>query len=130
MKEESLIQGSIDPINMANTEKILNQMKNCICKIPNINKNFLMTNYHVINEKYINKNKVLNILLNDDKKILIIDLAKKREKYFNKNYDIALIELIEEDKIKEYLELDDYLFNDNEHIYYEKKSIYIALYIW
>ena len=67
MKEESLIQGSIDPINMANTERILNQMKNCICKIkienikatgffckiPNINKNFLMTNYHVINEKNI-----------------------------------------------------------------------------
>ena len=101
------------------------------CKIPNINKNFLMTNYHVINEKYINKNKVLNILLNDNKNILIIDLAKKREKYFNKNYDVALIELIEEDKIKEYLELDDYLFNNNEHIYYEKKiNIYIALYIW
>ena len=33
MKEESLIQGTIDPINMANAEKIINQMKNCICKI-------------------------------------------------------------------------------------------------
>ena len=144
MKEESLIQGSIDPINMANTERILNQMKNCICKIkienikatgffckiPNINKNFLMTNYHVIDEIYINKNKEIPLLLNDNKTIFIIDLNKKREKYFNKEYDITLIEIKEDEKIRKYLELDDNLFNDNEKIYYRKKSIYILHYIF
>ena len=89
MNEECLILGSIDPVNMISTEKILNQMKACICKIKlenikatgffckisNINKNFLMTNYHVVNEIYINNNKEINILLNDDKEIKILDLG-------------------------------------------------------
>ena len=33
MKEESMIKGSVDPVNMERTEMILNQMKNCVCKI-------------------------------------------------------------------------------------------------
>ena len=59
MKEESIIKGSVDPINMTTTERILTQMKKCICKIkidnmngtgffckiPNINKISFMTNY-------------------------------------------------------------------------------------
>ena len=71
MKEESIIKGSVDPINMANIERMLIQMQKCICKIkidkmngtgffckiPNINKIFLMTNYHVINKKYMNEKK-------------------------------------------------------------------------
>ena len=32
MKEESFIKGSVDPINIASTEKILHQMKHCVCK--------------------------------------------------------------------------------------------------
>ena len=39
------------------------------------------------------KKKEINILLNDDKEALIIDLEIKREKYFNKEYDIVLIEI-------------------------------------
>ena len=115
MKEESFIKGSVDPVNMASTEKILHQMKNCICKIkigninatgffckvPIINMNFLMTNYHVINENYAKENKEISILLNDNKEAKIIDLTIKREKYFSKEYDITLIELRENDGIKE-----------------------------
>ena len=33
------------------------------CKVPYINMNFLMTNYHVINEDYTKKNKEIQILL-------------------------------------------------------------------
>ena len=141
MKKEKIIKSSVEPVNIKSTEKILNQMKNCICKIKikNIystgffcktpNMNFLMTNYHMINEEYINENKKINILLNDDKEVLILDLEIKREKYFNKEYDIALIEIKEKDKIKEYLELDDNLFKNNDKIYYEEKSIYILHYM-
>ena len=137
MKEENIILGSIEPINMINTEKILNQMKKCICKIKienikatgffckisNINKNFLMTNYHVIDEIYINNNKEINILLNDDKEALITDLEIKREKCFNKEYDIVvLIEIKEEDNIKEYLELDDNIFKIMKKYIMKKKK--------
>ena len=59
-----------------------------------------------------------------------IDLTIKREKYFNKEYDITLIELKENEKIKEYLELDDNILKDEEEIYYEKKSIYILHYLY
>ena len=138
MKKESMIKGSVNPVNITSTEKILHQMKHCVCKIkigkmsatgffckvPIINMNFLMTNYHVINEDYTKKNKEIQILLNDEKEALVLDLTIKREKYFSKEYDITLIELKENDGIKEYLELDDNILKDNEKIYYEEKSIY------
>ena len=133
MKSESIIKGAVDPINMTNTEKILNQMKKCVCKIkignvnatgffckiPIINMIFLMTNFHVITEEYTKKNKEIQILLNDEKEAKKIDLTIKREKYFNEEYDIALIELKENDGIKDYLELDDNILKDNEKIYHE-----------
>ena len=145
MKEEIKIKGSADPVSIATTENILNQMKTSICKIklkgatgtgffckiPFIEKQMiycLMTNYHVINEKFINENKTINLLLNDDKEALIIDLSIKRKFYFNKDYDITLIELKQIGKVKEYLELDDNLFKDNEEVFYEDKSIYVLQY--
>ena len=134
-----MIKGSVEPVNMAQTETILNQMKNCICKIiirntsgtgffcliPELKKNFLFTNYHIINENYIKENKEINILLNDNNETKKLDLNIKRILYYNKEYDTTIIELKEEDKIKEYLELDDKLFKDNENLIYQGKSIYI-----
>ena len=95
MNDESFIKGSVDPVNMSCTEKILNQMKNCVCKIkigkinatgffckvPFINMIFLVTNFHVISEEYTKKNKEIHILLNDEKESKRIDLTIKREKY-------------------------------------------------
>ena len=87
-----------------------------------------MTNYHVLNEKSLEENKILNLLLNDEKEILKLDLEIERKTYFNKDYDITLIELKEEDEIKNYLELDDNLFKDNSEIIYKDKSIYVLQY--
>ena len=114
---------SIDPVNISGTKTILNQMINCICKIKYNNGigffckiqlnnkiiNFLMTNYSIINENYFKENNKIELLLNDD--IIKIDLNGERIKYYNKEYDITLIQLKKEDKIKEYIELDD--FNEN-----------------
>ena len=93
MKEEKKIIGSPVPVNISCTKNILNQMMNCICKIKikgeneegifskdayatgffcsiptneNKNINCLMTNYHVLNEKYFEENKVIYLLLNND----------------------------------------------------------------
>ena len=144
MADEKGITGS-PLVNILCTTKILEQMKNCICKIKikgatgtgffckvQIDENniikFLMTNYHVIDEEYINENKEIDLTLNDDNEGKIIDLNIKRIIYYNKEYDTTLIELKEEDKIKEYLELDDNLFKDNENALYKEKSIYILQY--
>ena len=87
-----------------------------------------MTNYNFLNEKDFKDNKKLNISLYDEKEIVEIELEQERETYFNKEYDVTLIELRDEDNIKDYLELDDNLFQDNSEINYKDQSIYILNY--
>ena len=64
-------------------------------------------------KKYFEENKEIYLLLNNDNEAKKIDLNIKRVIYYNKNYDTTIIEIKEEDKIKEYLELDDNIFKDN-----------------
>ena len=66
--------------------------------------------------------------LNDEKETKTIDLTIERKTYFNKEYDITMIELKDEDRIKDYLELDDNLFQDYSEIIYKNKSIYVLHY--
>ena len=120
----------IEPINISCTKKILEQMINSICKIEVNNEkigtgyfckvnsmNFLMTSYYIIDEKYLKENKEINILINNNENIKI-DIEIQREIYFNKEYGITIIELKDEDKIKNYYtELDENLNKDNENIY-------------
>ena len=144
MEGEKKIEGSINPVNIKDTKKILDQMMNCICKIKikdifatgffckfsykNKVIRVFMTNYHVLNENDLKENKKLHLSLNDEKETIIIDKEIKRKTYFNKDYDITLIELIDEDRIKDYLELDDNLFQDYSEIIYKNKSIYVLHY--
>ena len=145
MKKEKKIVGSAEPVNITGTRKILDQLINCICKIKtkdafgtgffckiplgnNKHMNCLMTNYHVLDENYFKENKEINLLLNDDKEIKTINITNKRITFFNKDYDIALIELKQSDNIKYFLELDDNLFTDKENVVYFNKSIYILQY--
>ena len=144
MEKPNDLKDSIEPVNIKRTKTILNQMMNCICKI-RIHKRFgtgffckipfrketikvLMTNHHFLNEKDFKDIICLNLTLIDDKKALIIDLGLDRETYFNKKYDVTLIELRDEDNIKYYLKLDDILFQDKSEINYKDKSIYILNY--
>ena len=145
MEQEKKIKDSPDPVNIAGTKAILEQMMNCICKIKikgatgtgffckiplgvNETLNVLMTNYHVLDEKYCVGDKDINVLVNDEDKAYGINLLIKRKTYFNKDYDIAIIELKEEDGIKNFLELDENLFKDKENIFYEDKSLYVLQY--
>ena len=84
-----------------------------------------MTNYHNIDEKYLNENNGISLLLKDNTEPKFIDLFQKREKYYNKDYDITIIEILKSDKIKKFLELDEDIFKENNKISYEDESIYI-----
>ena len=144
MIKEKKINNLPDPISIKGTQRILSQMMNCICKIKLKGKSgtgfflqipyennlikALLTNYHIIDENYYYKNKEINILLNDEKEAKTIDLTKKRETYFNEEYDIAIIELKENDNISNYLELDDNIFKTESKAFYEDKSIYVLQY--
>ena len=85
------------------------------CKIPIPNKNEMLpvfiTNNHIINEKILyDENPEIEIEIKFDgiKKLNL----KDRYKYTNKEYDITIIEMNEEDNINNYLELDDIIINN------------------
>ena len=144
MEDKKKTESSLDPVNIESTKKILFQMMNCICKIQ-IKGTYatgffckfshekqaikvFMTNYHVLNENDLKENKKLNLSLNDEKETIIINLSIERKTFLSKEYDITLIELKDEDKIKDYLELDDNLLQDNSENIYKNKSIYVLHY--
>ena len=146
MEEEKKIKNSPDYVSISGTQTILSQMKNSICKIkinntngtgffckiPYENKemNVLMTNYQILDEKYYNQNDSINLFINDEEEVKIINLKTKRITYFNKLYDLTLIELKESDgiSINKYLELDNNLFKKEIKAYYENISIYVLQY--
>jgi hypothetical protein len=130
--KEKYIEDYPIPITLEITEIILSQMKSSVCKIyldngnkgtgffckipypDNTNlKPFLVTNNHVIDESYLNKDKSFEITINNDKikKKLIIG---NRIKYTSKIYDTTIIEIYEDkDNIKDFLQLDFNLNEDN-----------------
>ena len=114
-----------------------NQGTGFFCKIPFPNQNKLLpvfiTNNHVINNDILNKENIkikLEIEGEDNIKEIILN---NRMKYTNKEYDITIIEIKEEDNINHYLELDDIIINDivnniNKNKGYINETIYIIQY--
>ena len=106
------------------------------CKIPFPNKNnmlrVLITNNHIIDDKYLyKKDEELSLYIHayQTKKI---DL-NNRIKYTNKEYDLTIIEIKDEDKINDYLKLDKEILNDiinntNNNEIYKDKTMYIIQY--
>ena len=145
--DEGEIKGAIDPINMNQTEIILNQMKKSVCKILGpkygtgffcqleINKNkipVLITNYHVINDTFIENNNKLKVQLGNDKIPKIINLNKNKKIYSSTNseYDVMIIRLDKGVEIEDiqFLEIDDSLLKHDSEFAYEEDSIYILHY--
>ena len=149
---EIFFEKSPKPVSFENTEKILYQMKNCICKIyknngekgtgffckipyPNQSKllKVLITNNHVLNEDDLKNDNIIKYTLKDDEEIreIILD-NNKRKIYTSKELDISFIEIKEnEDNINEYLEIDEEIINKNKKYIettYKNKSIYILHY--
>ena len=145
IRDEKKLVNSPEPVSVACTKKILDQLIKCVfkinigknvgtgffCKIPledNVIFNCLITNEHVLNEKYYKQNKKIDLLINDGNEIVTIDINMKRKTYFSEQYDITIIEIKENDGIKDFLELDEHLFFDKENAYYKNKSLYILQY--
>ena len=80
INKEKLLDNYPIPITIDCTQKILEQMKNCICTINNKkgkgtgffsyinNIPVMITNNHVIDEEVIKENNCMKVTLNDDKK--------------------------------------------------------------
>jgi len=132
----------IKPVTKEGIKKMFEQMSNCICKVKNnqiIGTGFfciikldnnvkikaLISNYQVINEQYITSNNKITLLLGDNNVTKIINLVPNRLIYFNKEYNITIIELKSNDNINTFLELDYNIFSNNLKTLFERESIYI-----
>ena len=126
----------IKPISKQSTQRILEQMNtitfgiikdtNQICfftkiKYKNINIPVMITNYKII--KYIANNNYINIYINNE--LNKIEIGKG--KYFNKDYDLAVIEIKNNNKIK-FLELDENIYEKEIENYINNEMIYIIDY--
>ena len=146
-KKEIMIEKYPKPISIEDMKIILNQMENNVCKIyrddeiggkgtgffciikyNKIKIPVMMTNNHIIDEKYLKEKKTITISLKDDSEIKSIHLNNDRIIYTNKDYDITIIEIKEEDKIKDFMEIDEIIYKEDSNILFKKQSIYIIHY--
>ena len=144
--KEKLTKNCIDSASIEVTEKILYQMKKCVCKIyikgaigtgfftkiPYNNKliNVLITNNHILGENDIKNDKTIIISLNNEKEKKFIKINNKRKRYTNEILDVTIIEIEEtKDGIYDYIELDNEIINmyksRNEEIINNFQDIYI-----
>ena len=140
-------RGLIDSVTKEKTKIILKQMENSICKVfgNNIGTGFfclipiknekipvLKTNYHIIDESFIQLNNQVKIQLNNDQFVKYIAINKNKIIYSSENgkYDLTIIKIDRKENIyyNQFLELDDVLFNEQSDIIYEDKTIYILNY--
>ena len=143
-----------EPITIKQTNLIIEQLKESICKIKLQNSNLvtgffcsikykneplpvLITCDHSFNNKedknllenLIKNKKIIKLYLNDDSIEKEINFSFKRKVYTNKAYDTTIIEIlpkVDKIKIKNYLSFDEKIsFN---YSYYEGNSIYVLQY--
>ena len=136
-------------LSICSTEKVLFQMRNCICKIYKNNDNeksgtgffckipfgpkiinVLITNNHIINEEDIKNDKIIKISLGDKQECKNIKLDSDRTIFTDKNLDITFIEINPEDKIENFLEIDDNINENSNNLndLYKDKFIYLLHY--
>ena len=124
--KENCTSSSLEPVSLKQTEKIIEQMNNSICRINDKGNGFfvkipyksklvpvLITTNQVINKYDLMCYRDIPLYLGNDKKIKTIKLDNERLKYTNEKLDITIIEIKEdEDNLNnKYLELDDEIIN-------------------
>ena len=146
-----IIRGYPNIVSYEATQKIVDQMRKNICQIqsdesqgtgflckipfPDMNNMLpvLITNNHIINEEFLyEKGASISIYTEDNKSTKTINL-NDRIKYTNKTFGITIIEIKEEDKINNYLELDNNILDDilnknNTNKEYIDETVYLLHY--
>ena len=150
-ENENNLTGYPRVISYECSKTIIDQMKKNICKlkigeeqgtgffceIPFPNEDHLLkvliTNNHVINEQTLKKkDAVIPIDIEEEPNTKYLNL-NNRIKYTSEKYDTTIIELKENDDIKNYLKLDDKIMEDiinniNKNDKYKDETVYIIQY--
>ena len=71
----------------------------------------LITANHVINTEELLSNGIIDILINEEEKV--IQINENRTLYSNEEYDVTIIEIKPEDKIEHFLEIDEGIFRES-----------------
>ena len=81
------------------------------CNIKEKKIKVFMTNNHVCNQEFLDNAKKLNYSIEEDfmKKDYQLNLEKKRYKYTDEELDFTVIEILKEDKITNFLEIDEFI---------------------
>ena len=145
IKKEKWLENSTGPIFINTAKTIIYQMENCLCKIKSklssgsgffckipypdqshLSPVLVTANFVVVSD--VKKGNSLKISLNDDKEFREIKL-NNRKIFMNHELACAFIEILPEDKIINFLEIDSDLFKNKEIEYiYKRKSIYVLHY--
>ena len=114
----------------------MNKFKNCVCKleisndgkkksgtgffcyIPSKEIRILITNSHIINEKYLKDEKEIICIFKEKDKTIdkIINLESNRYKYSDNKFDATVVEILDGDFIDDYFEVDENLIKDKEFV--------------
>ena len=84
-----------------------------------------MTNYHIIDDNYLENNKQIIVYINNNYKVININKNNKIYSSNNNEYDIIIIKIKEEEKINHYLELVYDIFQNNSEISFKDDSFYM-----
>ena len=81
------------------------------CKIPSKNIKVLITNNHILDQNFLDNEKKLKYIIDTENKKYEkeINLEIDRYKYTDINLDISIIEILPDDNITNFLEIDDYI---------------------
>ena len=90
----------------------------------------LITNNHVLNHKGIMSGNYIILSMNNDSIHFNIYIDNSRKTFTNEIYDITIIEIKKEDRLKGYslLEIDDILYKNEPIDVYKNKTIYLIHY--
>ena len=97
------------------------------CKFENKNFPFqkaLFTNNHILNKESIDKGKKIKLLYRG--KNITIEMTEKRHKFTNESLDYTCIEILEEDGINNFFEIDEAVLNNRSSL--KNEDIFILQY--
>ena len=142
-------QDNLISITTSAAKTILDLADKCLCKIE-LNQNgigigffcaipfpdkyqrlpVMITNNHILEDINISKNKKIKFSINNEKNHFEIEIDDERKVYINKEFDITIIEIRNNDKIdcNSFLDISEDIFKDNPQKIYENKFIYLLHY--
>ena len=141
---EGRIKGAI-PEQLLKTTNLYD-MEKYICKIKINDKNFgtgffckieynnkiipaLITNYHVINDEFLEVNKYIEVYIKNESHLIEINKDSKIYSSISSEYDIMIIKINQDNEdIRDYLEIDPNIYKEDSLSTYKNEDIYILHY--